>query len=360
MTMPLFTPIKLGVCELPNRIVMAPMTRCRMGADRVPDEINALYYAQRASAGLIISEACAISTQAVGYANTPGIYTDAQAEGWRNVTQRVHNKGGRIFLQLWHVGRISHPSLQPDDNLPVAPSAIRPAGKAFTEDGPLPFVTPRALEEAEIADIVTDYRHAAQKALEAGFDGVEIHAANGYLIDQFLRSSTNHRKDIYGGSIENLLRFLSEVVNAVCKACGASRIGIRLSPQNSFNDISDNDPQTLFGKVIEHLNPLGLAYLHIVEGIIHSSDETEQIFNYGKLRTRYQGRYMANNGYDKNRAETALTSGAADLISFGVPFIANPDLPDRFAQGITLNEADQSTFYTGGVNGYVNHEKIQS
>ncbi len=351
----LFTPIKLGSCDLPNRIVMAPMTRCRIGADGVPVELNATYYAQRTTAGLIISEACAISAQGVGYANTPGIYNEAQVEGWRNVTHRVHNKGGVIFLQLWHVGRISHPSLQPDGNLPVAPSAIRPTGEAFTYDGLLPFVTPRALEAEEIAGIVADYRNAAKRALDAGFDGVEIHAANGYLIDQFLRSSTNHREDAYGGSIENRLRFLSEVVSTVCEACGPTRVGVRLSPQNSFNDISDDDPQTLFDRIIDCLNPFGLAYVHIVEGVIHSPDKIAPPFNYGKLRVRYQGRYMANNGYDKKRAEAALASGAADLISFGRPFIANPDLPDRFAGGVALAEADQSTFYTGDENGYTNY-----
>jgi len=351
----LFTPIKLGSCDLPNRIVMAPMTRCRIGADGVPVEKNATYYAQRASAGLIISEACAISAQGIGYANTPGIYNKAQVEGWRNVTHRVHHEGGRIFLQLWHVGRISHPSLQPNGNLPVAPSAIRPTGEAFTYDGPLPFVTPRALEAEEIASIVADYRNAANRALDAGFDGVEIHAANGYLIDQFLRSSTNHRKDAYGGSIENRLRFLSEVVSTVCEACGPTRVGVRLSPENSFNDISDDEPQTLFERVIDLLNPVGLAYVHIVEGVIHSPKKIEQAFNYGKLRARYRGPYIANNGYGKERAEAALSSGAADLISFGRPFIANPDLPDRFARNVALAEADQSTFYTGEENGYINY-----
>ena len=351
----LFTPIKLGACDLPNRIVMAPMTRCRIGTDGVPAEMNATYYAQRASAGLIISEACAISRQGVGYANTPGIYNEAQAEGWRNVTHQVHHKGGRIFLQLWHVGRISHPTLQPDQNLPVAPSAIRPTGEAFTYDGPLPFVTPRALGAEEITGIVADYRNAAKRALNVGFDGVEIHAANGYLIDQFLRSSTNHRQDTYGGSIENRLRFLTEVVSVVCEACGPARVGVRISPQNRFNDIFDDDPQTLFDRVIDRLNPFGLAYVHSVEGVIHSPERIEQPFNYNKLRSRYQGRYMANNGYDKERAESALASGTADLISFGVPFIANPDLPHRFARGVALEEADQSTFYTGDENGYTNH-----
>ncbi|HHI93673.1 MAG TPA: alkene reductase [Gammaproteobacteria bacterium] len=351
----LFTSIKLGPYELPNRIVMAPMTRCRIDADGVPADMNATYYAQRASAGLIISEACAISAQGVGYANTPGIYNEAQVEGWRKVTQRVHNKGSRIFLQLWHVGRISHPSLQPDGNLPVAPSAIRPAGKAFTYDGPLPFVIPRALRTEEIAGIVADYRDAAKKALDAGFDGVEIHAANGYLIDQFLRSSTNQREDAYGGSVKNRIRFLSEVVSAISEACGTARVGVRLSPENHFNDIFDDAPQTLFENVIDHLNSLGLAYVHIVEGVIHSSGKIKKTFNYGKLRARYQGQYMANNGYGKKRAEAALSTGSADLISFGTPFIANPDLPNRLAQNLPLNKMDESTFYVGGVNGYITY-----
>jgi len=352
----LFTPIKLGANVLPNRIVMAPLTRCRIGADGVPIEINATYYAERASAGLIISEACAISAQGVGYANTPGIYSEAQIAGWHKVTQQVHNRGGRIFLQLWHVGRISHPSLQPDGNLPVAPSAILPTGQAFTYDGPQPFVMPRALEKEEISGIIMDYQRAAKNAIDAGFDGVEIHAANGYLIDQFLRNSTNQRKDTYGGSVKNRLRFLSEVVSAVSKVCEPARIGIRLSPENSFNDISDDDPQTLFDGAIDHLNLFGLAYVHIVEGIIHSPDNIKQAFNYDKLRARYQGRYIANNGYDRERAEAALASGAADLISFGIPFIANPDLPNRLARGMPLNKADPSTFYTGGMNGYIIHQ----
>lgn len=237
----------------------------------------------------------------------------------------------------------------------MAPSAIRPAGKAFTYDGPLPFVIPRALRTEEIAGIVADYRDAAKKALDAGFDGVEIHAANGYLIDQFLRSSTNQREDAYGGSVKNRIRFLSEVVSAVSEACGTARVGVRLSPENHFNDIFDDAPQTLFENVIDHLNSLGLAYVHIVEGVIHSSGKIKKTFNYGKLRARYQGQYMANNGYGKKRAEAALSTGSADLISFGTPFIANPDLPNRLAQNLPLNKMDESTFYAGGVNGYITY-----
>ncbi|MGH8653738.1 MAG: alkene reductase [Gammaproteobacteria bacterium] len=262
----LFTPLRLGPYLLPNRIVMAPLTRNRAGPANVPQAMNARYYARRSSAGLIITEATQISPQGVGYPDTPGIHNAAQVEGWRQVTQAVHERGGRIFLQLWHVGRISHPSLQPDGALPVAPSAIRPAGEAYTYEGLKPFVTPRALALDEIPGVVDQYRTTAQYALAAGFDGAEIHAANGYLIDQFLRDGTNHRSDRYGGSLANRVRFLLQVTEAVTEVWGTDRVGVRISPVGAFNGMSDSDPETTFNYVAEQLDRFGLAYLHSVEG----------------------------------------------------------------------------------------------
>ena len=262
----LFTPLRLGPYLVPNRMVMAPLTRNRAGPGNVPQAMNALYYAQRAPAGLIVTEATQISPQGVGYPHTPGIHNPAQVEGWKQVTQAVHERAGRIFLQLWHVGRISHPSLQPDGVLPVAPSAVRPAGEAYTYEGLKPFMTPRALKLDEIPGVVDQYRTAAQYALAAGFDGVEIHAANGYLIDQFLRDGTNHRTDRYGGSLANRVRFLLEVTEAVTEVWGADRVGARISPVGAFNDMSDSDPETTFNYAAGQLNRFELAYLHVVEG----------------------------------------------------------------------------------------------
>jgi N-ethylmaleimide reductase len=357
MTSTLLSPIDMGPLTLPNRIVMAPMTRCRVGRNGVPGEINATYYAQRASAGLIVSEACAVSPQAIGYINTPGIYNEEQENGWRKVTDAVHAKGGRIFLQLWHVGRISHPSLQPDGGLPVAPSAVKPEGKAFTYEGMIPFVTPRALSIEEISGIVEEFRAAATRALRSGFDGIEIHAANGYLIDQFLRDKTNRRDDAYGGPVENRLRFLMEVIDAVTGVWGPQRVGVRISPTNDYNDIADSDPESLFTALVDRLTPLGLAYLHVLEGGIQGMASPVSL-DYDKLSEHYQGLYMANNGYDETKAESTLTKGAADLISFGIPFIANPDLPERFAGGFPLSDPDPDTFYMGKENGYIDYPAL--
>jgi N-ethylmaleimide reductase len=354
MTTDLFSPVRIGELVLPNRIVMAPLTRNRAGPGNVPQAINAMYYAQRAAAGLIISEATPISPQGVGYPHTPGIYTGAQIDGWRRVTDAVHGRGGHMFLQLWHVGRISHPSLQPDRALPVAPSAVKPDGDAFTYEGLQPFVTPRALEAAEIPGIVADYRQAALNALQAGFDGVEIHAANGYLIDQFLRDGSNRRNDDYGGSIENRCRFLLQVTQAVTEAVGAGRTGVRLSPVNPFNSMSDSDPQSLFNAVVEALNPFRLAYLHVVEGAIHS-DSVPAAFDLQAMRRLFKGPYMANGGYTRERALQAVGSGAADLVSFGQLFIANPDLPQRLKASAALNAPDPDTFYGGGEKGYTDY-----
>ncbi|MGH8644864.1 MAG: alkene reductase, partial [Gammaproteobacteria bacterium] len=329
----------------------------------VPQAMNARYYAQRASAGLIITEATQISPQGVGYPDTPGIHNAAQVEGWRQVTQAVHERDGRIFLQLWHVGRISHPSLQPDGALPVAPSAVRPAGEAYTYEVLKPFVAPRALKLDEIPGVVDQYRTAAQYALAAGFDGVEIHAANGYLIDQFLRDSTNHRTDRYGGSLANRVRFLLEVTEAVTEVWGADRVGVRLSPLSAFNDMSDSDPQTTFNYVAERLNRFGLAYLHVIEGDESAGGETLEsaaAIDLKRLRRSFSGLYMANFGYTLAHAEAALRAGRADLVSFGKLFLANPDLPERFAQGAPLNGPHHTTFYGGDARGYIDYPTLSA
>ncbi len=354
----LFTPIKLGSIELRNRIVMAPLTRNRASQPGdVPTDMNALYYVQRASAGLIITEATPISPMAHGYPATPGIHTAEQIEGWKKVTGAVHKKGGKIFLQLWHVGRISHPSLLPNNALPVAPSAIKPAGQAFTYQGMQDFVTPRALATEELPGIVAEYVTAAKNALKAGFDGVEIHSANGYLLDQFLRDSTNKRTDNYGGSLANRTRLLLEVVQAVVGAVGADKTGVRISPLNPFNDISDSDPQALFNYVATALSQFNLAYLHVVEGAIHSS--TDAAFDFVELRKHFKGAYMANLSYDKARGNAALAAGNADLIAFGALYVANPDLVERFAKDAPLNEPDSNTFYGGDEKGYTDYPSLQ-
>ncbi len=351
----LFTPIQLGTLELPNRIVMAPMTRNRC-PDNIPTDLTAEYYRQRATAGLIITEGAQVSEQGIGYPATPGIHTREQIEGWRKVTDAVHAAGGRIFVQLWHCGRISHPDFHAGEP-PVAPSAIRPAGQAFTLEGMKDFVTPRALDTDEIPDIVDQYRHAAACAMDAGFDGVEIHAANGYLIDQFLRDRTNQRTDAYGGSIENRIRFLAEVAEAVSHEIGADKVGVRISPVNRFNDIDDSDPQALFNRVAERLGEFGVVYLHVVE--VSMIGEPDARVDFTKIRRRFRGAYMANGGYTKDRAHAAIAEGRADLVSFGVPFLANPDLVRRFKLGAPLNEPDPATFYGGGAEGYTDYLTLE-
>lgn len=351
----LFQPVKLGPYTLANRIVMAPLTRSRANKDDAPFALHAEYYGQRATAGLIISEATQISRQGKGYAYTPGIHSETQVAGWKQVTNAVHAKGGRIFLQMWHVGRISHPSLQENGALPVAPSAIRPEGKAFTEDGFVPFVTPRALELDEMPGIVEQYRTAAENAKRAGFDGVEIHAANGYLLDQFLRDGTNKRTDAYGGSIENRARLMLEVAEAVVGVWGGDRVGIRLSPISPANDITDSDPDPVFTYAVEQLNRFGLAYLHLVEGATGASREVSGAVDLRKLRRIFNGLYIANNLIDRGTAIELRETGEADLVAFGRPFIANPDLVERLRIGAPLNEPDRDTFYGGGAEGYTDY-----
>jgi N-ethylmaleimide reductase len=352
MAVDLFAPVTVGGLTLPNRIVMAPLTRNRAAAGGIPQAMNAEYYRQRASAGLIVSEASPISPQGIGYPGTPCIYSEAQVAGWREVVAAVHGAGGHMFLQLWHVGRISHPSLQPDGQLPVAPSAIRPAGEAVTGEGMQPFVTPRALSAEELPEIVQHYVRASRNALEAGFDGVEIHAANGYLIDQFLRDGSNRRTDAYGGSLENRMRLLQEITTAVSAAVGPDRVGVRLSPENSFNDMHDSDAQQTFNHVAGLLGGFGLAYLHVVEGDMMSG---ERQIDYGVIRGTFGGLYMANCKYDLPRAQQALQSGAADMVSFGSLYIANPDLVERFRHGAVLNTPDPETFYGGDEHGYTDY-----
>lgn len=355
----LLSPVKVGPYELPNRLVMAPLTRNRAGEGNVPHELNAIYYAQRATAGLIITEASQISPQGVGYPHTPGIHSPEQVEGWKLVTKAVHDRGGHIFLQLWHVGRISHPSLQPDGALPVAPSAIAPAGEASTYEGSKPFVTPRALETEEIPHIVEQYRQAAKNAMEAGFDGVEIHGANGYLIDQFLRDGSNKRTDRYGGSIENRARFLLEVVDAVVSVWGADRVGVRLSPSGTFNSMSDSNPQALFTYVVSQLDRYNLAYIHIVEPRIDNGAPEGQNLTAGFFRSVYRGIIIAAGGHDRESGEAAIANGEADLIAYGRLYISNPDLAERFAQNAPLNPYDRSTFYGGDERGYTDYPTLQ-
>ncbi len=354
MALDLFTPAKLGAIALKNRIVMAPLTRNRASEGGIPQAMNVTYYEQRATAGLIVTEATPISPMAHGYPALPGIYTDAQIAGWRKVTDAVHAKGGKIVIQLWHVGRISHPSLLPNEALPVAPSAIKPAGKAFTYQGLVDYVAPRALDASELPAIVQDYVHATKCAITAGFDGVEVHAANGYLLDQFLRDGTNHRQDAYGGSIENRLRLLLEVVQAVVDTIGADKVGIRLSPVNPFNDMKDSQPQITFNAVTQALNRFNLAYLHVVEGGIHGGGKAEP-FDFAAMRKLFKGAYMANLGYDKARGNAVIASEHADCVAYGVPFIANPDLVARFAIDAPLNAPDAKTFYGGSEQGYTDY-----
>jgi N-ethylmaleimide reductase len=354
-----FSPFRLGSLALPNRIVMAPMTRNRAGPGNAPTALNATYYAQRAGAGLIVAEASQVSPQGLGYPGTPGIHSAEQIAGWKLVTDAVHAAGGRIFLQLWHVGRISHPSLQPEGALPVAPSAIAPAGQAWTLDGMKPYVTPRALEAAEIPNIVTQYRRGAANAKVAGFDGIEVHAAHGYLLDQFLRDKTNHRTDRYGGSAENRARLLVEVMEAVAGEWGGDRTGVHLSPTNlAFNDISDSDPAQTFSTAVRALDRLGLAYLHLVEPGPADPVGPGPRLDAAFFRPLWRSALVVNKAYDLDRANAVLRSGAADLVSFAVLFLANPDLPERFRRGGPFNPPERKTYYGGSTAGYTDYPPL--
>jgi N-ethylmaleimide reductase len=354
----LMQPFKLGDLELPNRVVMAPLTRNRAthGSD-VPNELAATYYRQRASAGLIVSEGTQISQQGQGYVWTPGMYSDAQIDGWRRATDAVHEAGGRIFAQLWHVGRISHVSLQPNGGPPVAPSAIRANTRTFIESGFAEVSEPRALETAEIPGIVADFANAAANAKRAGFDGVELHGANGYLIDQFLRDGTNKRTDAYGGSVENRARFALEVVDAVAKVWPASRVGIRIAPVSPANDIADSNPAAIFGHLAAKLSERKIAYIHVVEGATQG-DRNIAPFDWAALRRGFSGAYIANNGYTREMAIGALAAGNVDLVAFGRPFIANPDLVERLRRGAELATGDRATFFGGGAHGYTDYPAL--
>lgn len=347
--------VEMGSHTLKNPVVMAPLTRNRAELDGTPGALAIEYYSQRATAGLIVTEATQISPMAQGYIATPGVYSDAQITAWKKITNAVHAKGGTIFLQLWHVGRISHTSLLPDNAKPVAPSAIQAKSQTFTAEGPVETSMPRELSEAEITETVADYKRAAECAKEAGFDGVEVHAANGYLIDQFLRDGSNKRTDSYGGSVENRSKFLFEVLDAVTSVWSAGSVGIRLSPTGAFNDMKDSDPEALFGSVISKLNTYKLSYLHIVEkfpGIESSSEDLKIVQN---LKDQWQGFYIANGDYNQEEGLVALESGYADAISFGRAYIANPDLAERLEANADLNEADASTFYGGDAKGYTDY-----
>ena len=363
----LFEPCIVGSLQLANRIVMAPLTRNR-SPDAIPTALNATYYSQRASAGLIVTEGSAITAQGQGYADVPGLYGTEQLDGWKKVTRTVHAAGGKIVVQLWHVGRVSHPSLQPGNQAPVGPSAIAAKTKTVLLPNGVPTFTetalPRALQASELPAIVHDYVAAARNAVtSAGFDGVEIHAANGYLLDQFAKSSSNQRSDDYGGPIPNRARLMLEVARAVADAIGGSRTGIRLSPVTPANDVHDTQAQPLFEYIVKQLAPLGMAYVHVIEGATGGPRELpERPFDYAALRLAYRnagghGAWMVNNGYDRSLAEQALAQGA-DLVAFGRPFIANPDLVRRLREQAPLNALDKTTLYGGGAVGYTDYPAL--
>jgi len=354
---PLFQPFTLGDLVLPNRIVMAPLTRNRAspGTDAA-HALTATYYRQRAAAGLIISEGTQISPQGQGYLQTPGLYSEAQIAGWKQVTDTVHAAGGRMFAQIWHVGRISHASLL-NGAAPVAPSAITAKSKTFIEGGFAEVSAPRALEASEIPGVVADYAQAAVNAQKAGFDGIEIHGANGYLVDQFLKDGTNNRTDAYGGSVENRARFGLEVVDAILKVYPKSRLGIRLSPVSPANDAVTSDPAAVFGHFVSELSKRGIAFIHVVEGATGGPRDNVP-FDYPALRKTFSGAYIANNGYTRDLAIEAVREGRADLVAFGRAFIANPDLVERLRRDAPLNELDRTTLYGGSEKGYVDYPAL--
>ncbi len=360
-TQPLLTPVKFGRHELPNRVVMAPMTRSRAyNRDQAPTELHAEYYAQRASAGLIITEGSQISPQGVGYVHTPGIHSEAQIKGWKKVSDAVHARNGRIFIQLWHVGRVSHPDFH-NGALPVAPSAINPDTQSFTPQGLKDTVTPRALDTREVRQVVQDYVQAARNAMQAGFDGVEIHGANGYLIEQFLRDASNMRNDEYGGSVPNRARFLFDIVDGIVDSIGADRVGVRLSPANTWNVSADSDTRALYDFVIGALSSYELAYLHLREGQGDLSAIPNMVTRVTEhYRTVYRGTLITNTGYDRDKGDAVIANGHADLVAYGALFIANPDLVERFRVNAPLARADQNTFYQGGAQGYVDYPTLQA
>jgi len=347
----LFTPVQVGRYTLPNRLIMAPMTRSRSDDNGIPSDLVVTYYAQRASAGLIISEGVFPSAMGKGYVRTPGIATADQIAVWKKVTEAVHAKGGRIFMQVMHCGRISHPSMLPNEAQPVAPSAIKPAGQTWTGGGMEEFVTPRELIVAEIAGVIDEYRIAARRAIEAGFDGVELHTASGYLPEQFLSSGSNQRQDQYGGSVENRARFVLEVLAAMVAEVGGDRVGIKISPEMNFNDIVDANPQETYTYLVDQLRGFNLAYLHVA---LFGA----KVDYHALLRPRFNGAYLMGSGLDQNSAEAALAEARADATVFGGAFLANPDLPERFRQGASLNTPDKNTFYSLGAEGYTDYPSL--
>ncbi|MGM4966509.1 alkene reductase [Tardiphaga sp. 1201_B9_N1_1] len=354
-TSKLFEPYKLGANTLTNRTVMAPLTRNRALPGNVPNPLAIEYYSQRASAGLLVTEGTPVSQQGQGYQDVPGIYTKEQIAGWKKVTEAVHAKGGHIYMQIWHVGRISHVSLQPNGGAPVAPSAIRANTKTFVNNTFTDVSEPRALELGEIQGVIDSFARGAANAVEAGFDGVEIHGANGYLLEQFARDSTNKRTDAYGGSLENRAKLMLEVAAAVAKEIGGDRTGIRISPVTPANDAAaDTQAQKLFDYITDGLSAEKLVYLHVVEGATGGPRDVAP-FDYASLRKRFKGTYIANNGFDLALANKVLAADAADLIAFGKPFISNPDLVERLKIGAPLNDADKATFYGGGAKGYTDY-----
>ena len=360
----MFTPVKLGSIELKNRLVMAPLTRMRAVAGDVPHPLAKTYYAQRASAGLIITEATQISPLGMGYPATPGIYSAEQTAAWKEIVEAVHAKGGSIVAQLWHVGRISHSSLHPEQGVPEAPSAIAAAGQTYGADWQLhDYETPKAMTSDDIARLIKEYETAAQNAKSAGFDGVEIHAANGYLLDQFLQDKTNQRTDQYGGSIENRLRLLGEVIDAVAKVFPSDRIGVRLSPYGQFNDMSDSDPVALFGAAIQKLNSYHLAYVHMIEPRSTSAGGNDQVYEDAPVtseifRKAYQGKFISAGGYDQAMGEKVLEDGLADAVAYGRLYISNPDLAERFEKNAPLNPYNRATFYGGAEVGYTDYPAL--
>lgn len=348
----LLTPVRIGRYIAPNRLVMAPMTRSRADGDGVPSDMTVTYYAQRASAGLIISEGVFPSAMGKGYVHTPGIETQAQVAAWKKVTEAVHARGGRIFMQVMHCGRVSHPSLL-NGETPVAPSAIKPEGQAWTPAGQVDFVTPRELSAQEIAGIVEDYRQATRRAIEAGFDGVELHAASGYLPEQFLSSGSNQRQDVYGGSVVNRARFVLDVLDAMVSEAGADRVGIKISPEMNYNSITDANPAETYTYLVDQLKGWGLAYLHVA---LFGAPATDY---HTVLRARFDGTYLIGSGLTKDSAEAALTEGKADATVFGSAFLANPDLPERFRQGAALNTPDRNTFFAPPTaQGYIDYPML--
>ena len=358
----LFDPLNLGDLVLPNRVIMAPLTRMRsQQPGNIPTALNAEYYAQRASAGLIVSEATQVCPAGQGYPATPGIHSPEQVQGWQHITQAVHAKGGHIVLQLWHVGRISHSSFQPDGGAPVAPSAITPSGMTFTNVGTqVPFETPRALSTSEIAEVIQDYHRAAQNAKQAGFDGVEVHGANGYLLDQFLQDGSNHRTDDYGGSIPNRARLLLQVVDVAIGVFGPQRVGVRLSPYGTFNDMKDSDPIALFSYVIQELDKRDVGYLHLIEPRSSSAGGSDQVAEDAPrtaplFRPLFKNVLISAGGHTRDSAMKDVADGVADAVAFGRWFIANPDLPERLRQNAPLNPYDRATFYGGDAKGYTDY-----